>query len=65
MLFNIALVICQGTTVTKDDLIFDDLPLQNLRKIQRISLTPKKLKIPFLMKAKINGFNSNQTANLH
>ena len=27
-----ALVICQGSTVTKDDLIFDDLPLQQFEK---------------------------------
>ena len=27
-----ALVICQGSTVTKDNLIFDDLPLQNLEQ---------------------------------
>ena len=27
-----ALVICQGSTVTKDDLIFDDLPLQQLEQ---------------------------------
>tara|TARA_B100000035_G_scaffold113997_1_gene96646 strand:+ start:718 stop:2193 length:1476 start_codon:yes stop_codon:yes gene_type:complete len=34
-----ALVICQGSTVTKDDLIFDDLPLeQNSEKF----LSPKK-----------------------
>ena len=26
------MVICQGSTVTKDNLIFDDLPLQNLEQ---------------------------------
>ena len=30
-----ALVICQGSTVTKDDLIFDDLPLQKLEQTFR------------------------------
>ena len=30
-----ALVICQGSTVTKDDLIFDDLPLQQLEQKSR------------------------------
>ena len=32
-----ALVICQGSTVTKDNLIFDDLPLQNLEQTTETS----------------------------
>ena len=41
-----ALVICQGSTVTKDDLIFDDLPLQQLEytseKLDSLSKTAEK-----------------------
>ena len=46
-----ALVICQGSTVTKDDLIFDDLPLQQLEQTSETSHSlEKKLKTTFLMK---------------
>ena len=41
-----ALVICQGSTVTKDDLIFDDLPSQqferNSEKLDSLSKTAEK-----------------------
>ena len=30
-------MICQGTTVTKDDLIFDDLPLEQLKQPAELS----------------------------
>ncbi|MEL0255126.1 MAG: sigma-54 dependent transcriptional regulator [Burkholderiaceae bacterium] len=55
-----ALVICQGSTVTKDDLIFDDLPLQQFEKNPEEFHSLKKNSVDTLLDESQNsaGFNS-------
>ena len=55
-----ALVICQGSTVTRDDLIFDDLPLQQFEKNPEELHSLKKNVVDTLLDESQNsaGFNS-------
>ena len=55
-----ALVICQGSTVTKDDLIFDDLPLQQLEQNPETLHSLKKTENNFLDESQNSVGSSSQ-----
>ena len=58
-----ALVICQGSTVTKDDLIFDDLPLQQFEKNPEELHSLKKKAVDTLLDESHNSVGSSSQVN--
>ena len=58
-----ALVICQGSTVTKDDLIFDDLPLQQFEKNPEELHSLKKNAVDTLLDESQNSIGSSSQVN--